>query len=68
MQDSSLWEDRERAGRLTRELASLRGELAQWEGLERDVTSTLELAGELEREGDAELEAGIVKKANELAA
>ncbi|MDP3995106.1 MAG: peptide chain release factor 2, partial [bacterium] len=58
-QDPGLWESRERGQQLTRDLSSLKNSVAQWEDLERDVFSTLELARELVSERDAELEAEI---------
>ncbi|MDZ4221619.1 MAG: peptide chain release factor 2, partial [Patescibacteria group bacterium] len=65
-QDGALWENRERAQHLTRDLSSLKNSVAQWEDLERDIFSTLELARELVSERDAELEAEIAGKTREL--
>ncbi|MDP6571270.1 MAG: peptide chain release factor 2 [Patescibacteria group bacterium] len=68
VQDPKLWDNRERAQLLTQNLASLKEDVGIWEDLELDASSTLDLAQELAKEKDRELESEVEKKLQELKA
>jgi len=66
MAGADFWKDAERARRVTKEAADLRGELAQWEGFLKETSDLRELVQMAQSEGDESVRDEVVKKIQEL--
>lgn len=62
----AFWENQKQAQEITHQLSDFRDEVNTWESLSRDVVGTLEIAQDLEKEQDEELERDVIKKTEEL--
>ena len=62
-----FWKNTETAQKVNQLLSQLRGHVGKWESLHHDIKSMLDLARELEKENDDELEQEVARKTEDLA-
>lgn len=66
MAASDFWADQDRAKRVTKQAADLRGELGVWEGFLKEVDDLAELGELAQKEGDEGMHDDIAKKLEDL--